>query len=143
MRISPADEQLLSLLREDARAATADIARRLGLSRTTVQNRIARLEQQGVIRGYTVRVNEEVERGHIRAHILVTVLPKQMPAVVQALHAMPEVRSLHSVSGAHDLVAMGVVPTVAEMDELTDRIGAIAGVERTTSSVILSTKFER
>ena len=58
MRITPADELLLSVLREDARAATADIARKLGLSRTTVQNRIARLEQQGVIRGYTVRVDD-------------------------------------------------------------------------------------
>ena len=47
MRITPADEALLSLLREDARASTADIARQLGLSRTTVQNRIARLEAQG------------------------------------------------------------------------------------------------
>ncbi len=56
---------------------------------------------------------------------------------------MPEVRALHSVSGPFDLVAMGVVPTVGEMDELTDRIGAIDGVERTTSSIILSAKFER
>ena len=87
--------------------------------------------------------NEQVERGYIRAHILITVAPKQMPAVVQALHEMPQVRSLHSVSGAHDLVAMGVVPTVVDMDELTDRIGALDGVERTTSAVILSTKFER
>ncbi len=143
MKITPADAQLLSSLRENARASTAQIARRLGLSRTTVQSRIERLEREGVIRGYTVRVDEEVERGHIRAHILITVLPKQMPAVVQALHEMPQVRSLHSVSGAHDLVAMGVVPTVVDMDELTDRIGAIDGVERTTSAVILSTKFER
>ena len=143
MKITPADAQLLSLLREDARASTAEIARRLGLSRTTVQSRSDRLERDGVIRGYTVRVNEGVERGHIRAHILITVLPKQMPAVVQALHDMPEIRSLHSVSGAHDLVAMGMVPTVVDMDELTDRIGALEGVERTTSAVILSTKFER
>ena len=143
MKITSADEALLSVLRENARLSTADIARRLGLSRTTVQSRIERLEREGVIEGYTVRVGDDYERGRIRAHILVTVLPKQMPAVVQALHAMPEVRSLHSVSGAHDLVAMGVVPTVADMDELTDRIGAIEGVERTTSSVILSTKFER
>ncbi|MDH5832008.1 Lrp/AsnC family transcriptional regulator [Luteimonas sp. M1R5S18] len=143
MKITPADAQLLSALRENARASTAEIARRLGLSRTTVQSRIDRLEREDVIRGYTVRVNEEVERGHVRAHILITVLPKQMPAVVEALHAMPEVRSLHSVSGAHDLVAMGVVPGVADMDDLTDRIGAVPGVERTTSAVILSTKFER
>lgn len=143
MKPSPADEALLSILRENARLSTADIARRLGLSRTTVQSRIDRLERDGVIAGYTVRVGDDYARGRVRAHILVTVLSKQMPLVVAALHAMPEVRSLHSVAGEHDLVAMGVVPTVGDMDELTDRIGAVEGVERTTSSVILSTKFER
>ena len=143
MRISPADELLLSILREDARAATADIARRLGLSRTTVQNRITRLEQSGVIRGYTVRVEDELERSRIRAHIMITLRPKQMTAVVKALQAMHEVRVLYSVSGGHDLIALAVTSSVGEMDVLTDRIGAIDGVERTNSSIILSTKFER
>lgn len=143
MKITDVDQQLLSVLREDARASTAEIARRLGLSRTTVQSRIERLERQRVIGGYTVRVNEAAERGHIRAHLLVTVLPKQMPAVVEALRGMPELRSLHSVSGAFDLVALAVVPSVADMDALTDAIGALDGVERTTTSIILSAKFER
>ena len=143
MRISPADEQLLSLLREDARAATADIARRLGLSRTTVQNRIARLEQQGVIRGYTVRVDDELERSRIRAHILITLRPKQMAMVVKDLHGMHEVRVLYSISGGHDLIALAATATVGDMDVLTDAIGAIDGVDRTNSSIILSTKFER
>lgn len=143
MKLTTADEQLLSVLRENARASTAEIARQLGLSRTTVQSRIERLERQGVIAGYTVRLHDDYERGRIRAHILITILPKQMPSVVAALRTMPEVRSLHSVSGAWDLIAMGVVASVGDMDELTDRIGSIEGVERTTSSVILSTKFER
>lgn len=143
MKITASDQQLLTVLRENARASTAEIARRLKLSRTTVQSRIERLEREGVIGGYTVRVNDVAERGHIRAHIMITVLPKQMASVVDALRGMPEVRALHSVSGPFDLVAMGVVPTAAEMDELTDRIGAIDGVERTTSSIILSAKFER
>ena len=143
MKITASDQQLLTVLRENARASTAEIARRLKLSRTTVQSRIERLEREGVIGGYTVRVNDSAERGYIRAHIMITVLPKQMLAVVQALHAMPDVRVLHSVSGPFDLVAMGVVPSVSEMDELTDRIGAIDGVERTTSAIILSAKFER
>jgi DNA-binding Lrp family transcriptional regulator len=56
---------------------------------------------------------------------------------------MPELRALHSVSGSYDLIAVGAVPTVNDMDVLTDRIGAIEGVERTASSIILSTKFER
>ena len=64
-------------------------------------------------------------------------------SVVAALRAMPELRSLHSVSGAYDLIAIGAVPGVGEWDVLTDRIGVIDGVERTTSSIVLSTKFER
>ena len=143
MRLTAADEALLSLLREDARASTAQIARRLGLSRTTVQSRIERLQRSGVIAGYTVRVADDFERERIRALILLTVLPKQMASVVEALRGMPEVRSLQSVSGPWDLVAVAVVPTIGEMDELTDRIGVVPGVERTTSSLVLSTKFER
>jgi DNA-binding Lrp family transcriptional regulator len=143
MRLTPADEALLSVLREDARASTAQIARRLGLSRTTVQSRIERLQRSGVIAGYTVRMAEDFERDRVQALVMVTVLPKQMPGVVEALRGMREVRSLQSVSGGWDLVALAVVPTIGEMDALTDRIGALPGVERTTSSLVLSTKFER
>lgn len=143
MKVTPSDERLIALLREDARASTAQIARRLGLSRTTVQSRIDRLERQGVIRGYTVRLREGYDQDRIRAHIMITVLPKKMATVVRALAEMPEVRALHSVSGPFDLVALGVASDVGAMDELTDRIGAVDGVERTSSAIILSTKFER
>lgn len=143
MKLHETDQQLLSLLRENARASTAQIARRLGLSRTTVQSRIDRLEREGVISGYTVRVHDEYERGHVRALIMIAVRPKQMTPVVTALRAMADLRVLHSVSGTYDLIAIGAVPAVGDMDELTDRIGAIEGVERTTSSIVLSTKFER
>lgn len=143
MKINPADERLLSVLRENARASTAQIARRLGLSRTTVQSRIDRLEQQGVISGYTVSTHDDYEQGQVRAHIMITVLPKKMAAVVKALRDIPEVRVLHSISGSHDLIAFGVVAGVGDMDVLTDTIGAVDGVERTVSSIILSTKFER
>ncbi|RMH93597.1 Lrp/AsnC family transcriptional regulator [Lysobacter pythonis] len=143
MKITAADQSLLSLLRENARASTAEIARRLKLSRTTVQSRIDRLERDGVITGYGVRVSDEAERGHVRAHIMVTLAPRQMPTVIAELKAIPEVRALHSVSGPSDLIAFGVASDVEAMDALTDRIGMIEGVERTTSAIILSTKFER
>ena len=96
-----------------------------------------------MISGYTVRVHDEYDRSHLRAHIMIAVHPKQMTSVVAALRAMPELRVLHSVSGSHDLIAIGAVPSVGDMDLLTDRIGALEGVERTTSSIVLSTKFER
>ena len=143
MKLTASEEALLALLRENARASTAEIARRLGLSRTTVQSRIEKLERQGVIAGYSVRVHEDVEREYIRAHIMITVLSRQMPQVVKALEAIPQVRELHSVSGPYDLVALGVASSLGEIDVLTDRIGALEGVGRTTSAIVLSTKFER
>lgn len=143
MKTTPSDLELLSVMRENARASTAEIARRLKLSRTTVQSRIDRLERQGVIAGYTVRVHDALERSQVRAHIMLAVLPKQSAAVTRALQAMPEIRELHSLSGGFDLVALGAVPNVDGMDALIDRIGAIEGVERTVSSIVLSTKFAR
>ena len=143
MKLSPADEALLSLLREDARMPTAAIARRLQLSRTTVQSRIERLERSGVIAGYTVRVDDQHERERIRALIMITVFPKQAPAVVEALRQLPGVRALHSVNGAWDLVAMAVVATIGETAELTDSIGALDGVERPTQTLLLPPQCER
>jgi len=137
------DRHLLEVLREDARAPTAQLARRLGLSRTTVQSRLERLERTGVITGYTVRLSEAHERGQIHAYILLTVTPKNATSVVAAMRRLPAVRLLQSVSGPFDLIAEVVAPTVAEMDAVIDTLGALDGVERTTSSVVLSTKLNR
>jgi DNA-binding Lrp family transcriptional regulator len=74
---------------------------------------------------------------------MIKVGPKESRAVTAALRAISQVRVLHSVSGDADLIAVAATGSVAEMDEVIDRIGALDGVERTTSSIILSTKFER
>lgn len=137
------DTRLLAKLRENARASTVALARGLGVSRTTIQSRIARLERSKAIVGYTIRASDELERGHIRAMVMITVGPKQSAGVEQALRRMPEVRALHSVNGAFDMIAEASAPAVGEMDALIDRIGALEGVERTTSSIILSTRIER
>jgi DNA-binding Lrp family transcriptional regulator len=137
------DRRLLEILREDARAPTAELARLLGLSRTTVQSRLERLERTGVITGYTVRLSDAHERGQIHAYILLTVTPKNAASVVSAMRRLPAVRLLQSVSGPFDLIAEVVAPSVAEMDAVIDTLGALDGVERTTSSVVLSTKVNR
>ncbi|HMD73488.1 MAG TPA: Lrp/AsnC family transcriptional regulator [Steroidobacteraceae bacterium] len=137
------DNQLIAKLREDGRVSTATLARLVGRSRSSIQSRIERLERDGVITGYTVRIAPEHELGAVRAHVMIKVGPKEARAVTAALAAISQVRLLHSVSGDFDLIAVAATGTVAEMDEVIDRIGALAGVERTTSSIILSTKFER
>lgn len=137
------DRRLIEALRENARAPVATLARTLGLSRTTVQSRLERLERTGVITGYTLRLSEAHERGQIHAYILLTLSPKNAPSVVNAIRRLPAVRLLQSVSGPFDMIAEVVAPTVAEMDMVIDTLGALDGVERTTSSVVLSTKVDR
>lgn len=138
-----ADDALIALLRENARMPVAELARRLGVSRTTAQSRLERLERSGVIAGYGVRLSAEHEKGLVRAHILVTVPPKQSAAVAAELGRIPQVRTLHSVSGNFDMIIVVEARSVSELDALVDRIGALDGVERTLSSIILSTRIER
>lgn len=143
MKLTDTDQQLLSLLRENARASTAQIARRLGLSRTTVQSRLAKLERSGIIAGYAVRLAGAYEAGRVHAFVMLTVEPKQAAAVTAALKRMPGVRRLQSVSGPFDMIATVEAAGVADMDAVIDEIGAVKGVERTNTSLVLSTKFDR
>jgi DNA-binding Lrp family transcriptional regulator len=137
------DQHLLQRLRENARAPVAELARALGLSRTTVQSRLAKLERSGVIAGYSVKLSERYQAGQVHAYVLLTVEPKQAAAVTSALKKMPGVRCLQSVSGPFDMIANLEAPSVSEMDAIIDEIGGVKGVERTNSSIVLSTKFDR
>ena len=137
------DIALLALLRDDARMPTAELARRLGLSRTTVQSRMERLQRQHVIAGYTVVVPEALEADLVRAHVLITLAPKRSGAIEVALRKIPELRVLHSVSGPFDLIAVVAAASIGELDALIDCIGSLDGVERTTSAIVLSTRIQR
>jgi len=137
------DQKLILALQDNGRASTAQLARLVGRSRTSVQSRIERLERQGVIVGYSVRLAPEHGVGAVRAHVMIKAGAKETRAVAAALRTIDQVRVLHSVSGEVDLIAVAATASVAEMDQVIDRIGALDGVERTTSSIILSTKFER
>ena len=141
--LDAADRALLALLRDDSRAPTAELARKLGLSRTTVQSRMERLQRRRVITGFTVTVPDELEANLVRAHVLITLAPKRSAAIEVALRRIAEVRVLHSVSGPFDLIAIVAATSIGELDVLIDRIGGLDGVERTTSAIVLSTRIER
>lgn len=143
MNLDELDRRLLALLQADARAPAADLARRLGVARTTVLARLQRLERSGVVVGYTVRLGrEEGERG-VEAFVGITTEPKSARDVTQRLAALPELRQLFSVSGEFDYIALLHAETTARLDGLLDEIGAIAGVLRTTTSVVLARRIDR
>ncbi|KQS76244.1 AsnC family transcriptional regulator [Rhizobium sp. Leaf384] len=143
MTISDSDRALLALLGENARMPTAMLARKLGLSRTTVQARLERLEREGVITGYGVRLSSDYERGLVRAHILITLAARALPRVTRDLEAMQAVRIVHSVSGSFDLIAIVEAASISALDLVIDQIGTIEGVEKTLSSIVLSTRISR
>lgn len=143
LSLTPKDEELIALLRVNARESVAALARKLGLSRTTVQDRLRRLEQQGVIAGYQLKLVESHGNSGIRAYVTVEVEPRRTQEVSRALAKLPQVETLHSVSGKYDLIALMRTASAQDMDKVLDEVGAIPGVTNTESAIILSTKLDR
>ena len=137
------DSRLIALLRANAREPVASLARKLNLARSTVQERIARLEREGFIKGYSVLLSEESEAGRLRAVVMIAADSRQADRIGAELKRMPEVRALSAVSGAYDMMALVEAETPARMDAVLDRIGKATGVARTVSSILLSEKFSR
>lgn len=133
------DQQLLSLLRKDARASIATLAQKLGVSRGTVTNRIARLEDAGVIVGYTVRLRPDAEPNEIRAWMSIAVEGNETRAVIASLLGEPGVASLHDTNGRWDLLAGLQVASLAELSNVLERIRGIPGITATETSVHLKT----
>ena len=141
--LDPLDRDLIALLQANARESTANLARRLGVARTTVLARLARLERDGVIVGYTVRLAQDVDAASVQAWVGITTQPKSAREVTQRLARLPELRQLCSVSGEFDYLALLRAASTARLDSLLDEIGAIDGVLKTTTSVVLALRVDR
>jgi len=143
MRVTYKDQQLLAVMRGNARASTTELAQILAVSRSTVQKRLERLENEGVIAGYTVQLSSEYLDQEIKAHVMITVSPRMTADIIKDMEKLDGVRAIYSVSGPHDLIAEVAAMSVTDLDNMLDEIIAIDGVERTVSSVILSTRLKR
>ena len=133
------DRQLLSLLRDDARASVASLAKVLRVSRGTVQNRLSRLESDGTITGYTVRLKPQAEGHRIRAFMTVAVEGNRSAAVLSALRGDPAVSALHSTNGRWDMVVELQADSLEAFDSVLSRIRLLDGIANTETSLLLST----
>ncbi len=141
--ITKEDERLISMLRQNARASVSDLARSLNLSRSTVQTRIARLEQLGVIKGYILEFGEAFTRNQVSAHVSIKVRQKLTTKTNVELRQISQISELYAISSEYDLIAVVQAQSTEQLSHLLDEIGNLDGVERTNSSVILETKFRR
>ena len=137
------DRKLVALLEENARLSATELAKRLGLARSTVHERMTRLERDGVIMGYAAIVPPARDDEINRALIFVRTRQRHGLAVVASLKTFPEVRSCHSVCGPSDLVCQVEAPCLEDLDALIDEIAQLSNVEHIESTIIMATKFDR
>jgi len=137
--IDDTDRELLALLRHDARMPVATLAARLKVARGTVQNRMKRLERDGVIVGYTIRVKPQAEAHRIRALMTIVVEGNRGAEVLHALRGHPNVTGLHSTNGRWDLIAELRADTLEAFDRALGNIRLIDGIASTETSLLLST----
>jgi len=133
------DRQLISLLREDARTPVVTLARKLRVARATVQNRIAKLEGDGTIVGYTVRLKPEAESHRIRAMMSIEIEGHHGEAVCRDLRGNPNVSTLHTTNGRWDLIAELRADTLEAFDRVLNAIRSTQGISNTETSILLST----
>ncbi len=133
------DRELLSLLRKDARTSVAILARKLGVSRGTVTNRITKLEDAGIIVGYTVRLRPDAQPNEIRAWMGVAVEGNETRSVIASLLGEPGVSSLHDTNGRWDLLAELRASNLSELSQVLERIRLIRGISSSETSIHLET----
>lgn len=133
------DQALLSLLRTDARMSIATLAKKLGVSRGTVTNRISRLEDDGVIVGYTVRLRPDAQPNEIKAWMSVAVEGNATREVIASLLGEPGVAELHDTNGRWDLLAELRAANLSELAKVLERIRLIRGISQTETSIHLET----
>lgn len=133
------DRHLLSLLRDNARTPVATLAKVLRVSRGTVQNRLNRMEADGTVVGYTVRLKPQVEKHRIRALMTVAVEGNRIDALLVALRGDPAVSGLHTTNGRWDIVAELQADSLEAFDRVLGRIRLLDGVANTETSLLLST----
>src|SRR3569832_1169117 len=134
------DQRLIFLLWTDARMPVAKLAAAAGISRATATARIDKLEASGVIAGFTVVLQSNVDAGGVRAITMIEVDGKQEEAVTRRLMGMPEIRQLHTTNGRWDLVAEVEAPTISALDDLLRAIRQVDGIANTDTSILLKAR---
>lgn len=134
------DQDLIGLLRSDARLPVAKLAATLGVSRATVRARMGRLEAQGVIAGYTLVLQGQVRAGAIRAVTMIAVDGKHSEQVIRRLAGLPEITALYTTNGRWDVVAEIETDTLGNFDDLLRVIRQVDGIANTETSLLLAAR---
>ena len=137
------EKRILSALQKDARASVSELSRVLGLSRSTVQSKIDRLESKQVIKGYSVQLGEGYRESLVCAYVMIKCQQRLTGHVNNALIKFDTIYELNALSGEYDLMAIVKCESLKELNTVLDKIANLDGIERTNSSIVLENKLFR
>lgn len=132
------DLDLIGLLRQDSRLPAAVLAKRLGVSRSTVQNRINRLRRDGVLTGFTVTLRSDSPETGVRAITQIEIHGGASDQVIAALKRLPEVHAVYSTNGRWDLVAELHAADLVSFDQALRRLRGVKGIATSETSLLLA-----
>jgi DNA-binding Lrp family transcriptional regulator len=138
LQLDAIDRRLIELLRDNSRLPTATLARQLGVSRGTVQNRIDRLLKNKVLMGFTVRLRDDVDTGSVRAIASLEVRSSDNKSVLSALKRIPEVSRVWSTNGRWDLVAEIRTGDLTTLDRVLTEIRTNRAITHSETSILLA-----
>ncbi len=133
------DTKLTTQLRHNGRQSISDLATQLGVSRATVRARMERLENSGVILGYTVILKSDATELPVRGIMMIEIEGYTTDRVVRSLSGFPEISAIHTTNGRWDLVVELGTGTLSDFDAVLRRIRLIQGVINSETNLLLAT----
>ena len=133
--------QLISLLRANARTSIVDLAKKLKVSRATVQNKINRLEREGIILGYTVKLKPTAETHPVRLLVNISVEARKEAAIISRLRGFPEVIAVHHTTGHWDVIAEIHASTLPSLNSILSDIRLTEGIVNTETNLLTDSYY--
>ncbi|MFC6940038.1 HTH-type transcriptional regulator Lrp [Salinirubellus sp. GCM10025818] len=136
------DERLINALLDDGRASLRSLAERLDVSVTTVSNHLSDLEERGVIRGYTPKVDYDELGYDVTAVIQLKVEGSALPEITDRLQGHQQMVSVYEVTGDHDVIAIGKFRDTDAMNDQIKELLVDPDIKESNTSVVLNTVLE-
>ncbi|RKH54687.1 Lrp/AsnC family transcriptional regulator [Corallococcus llansteffanensis] len=143
MALDELDGRILALLEANGRESATKLAAKVGLSRSAVQERVARLERDGIIQGYTVRLGASARPPGVEAYLTVKLSGPVCPRVAPQLRDLPEVLRIESLAGEVDMLIRVRAPDLGALSELRERVARIPEVRAVTTAPVLTVHLDR
>ncbi len=135
------DARLIRELYPDCRLGVLELSRRLSVARATVQSRVDRLIESGVIRQFQPELDVEALGFAVTAFVTLEISQSEDAAVIEHLRSIPQVLEVHTITGQGDLLCRIVARSNADLQDVIDRVVKPAAIVRSSSSIALSTRL--